>query len=120
MVDGRADCIRPPGNRSAHCGCAKAMIEKNPITGEARILAPDREQRPNAWRDGIDRCPFCPGHESDTPPEIWRDGTPWRVRVFPNKYPATGRHEVIVETPDHHASFDQLAPDHAAAAVTCY
>jgi UDPglucose--hexose-1-phosphate uridylyltransferase len=96
------------------------MIERNPITGDARLLAPNREQRPNAYREGIDRCPFCAGHESDTPPEIWRDGTPWRVRVFPNKYPATERHEVIVETPDHDASFDKLPPDHAAAAVDAY
>ena len=96
------------------------MIEQNPITGDSRILAPERDQRPNAYRDGIDRCPFCPGHESDTPPEIWRDGDPWRVRVFPNKYPATERHEVIVETPDHRASFDQLPSDHAAVAVETY
>ena len=96
------------------------MIERNPITGDPLILAPDRQQRPNLYRDGVDRCPFCAGNESDTPPEIWRDGDPWRVRVFPNKYPATERHEVIVETPDHHASFDQLAPGHAAAAVDCY
>ena len=96
------------------------MIERNPITGDPLILAPDREQRPNLYRDGVDRCPFCAGNESDTPPEIWRDGDPWRVRVFPNKYPATARHEVIVETPVHHVSFEQLAPDHAAAAVSCY
>jgi len=96
------------------------MIERNPITGDPLILAPDREQRPNFYRDGVDRCPFCAGNESDTPPEIWRDGDPWRIRVFPNKYPATARHEVIVETPAHHVSFEQLAPDHAAAAVRCY
>ena len=96
------------------------MIERNPITGDPLILAPEREHRPNTFRDGTDRCPFCAGHESETPPEIWRDGTPWRIRIFPNKYPATARHEVIVETPDHHASFDQLAPKHAAAAVDSY
>ena len=96
------------------------MIERNPITGDPLILALERHGRPNVFRDGTDRCPFCAGHESETPPEIWRDGTPWRVRVFPNKYPATERHEVIVETPDHQATFDQLPPEHAAAAVASY
>ncbi len=68
---------------------------------------------------------FCAGHEAETPPELlaWRDGpgTPWRVRVVPNKFPALriegdlerrghglydvmngiGAHEVIVESPRH-------------------
>ncbi|HUJ14999.1 MAG TPA: DUF4931 domain-containing protein [Thermoanaerobaculia bacterium] len=96
------------------------MIERNPITGDPLILAPERHQRPNAYREDAERCPFCPGHESETPPEIWRDATPWRVRVFPNKYPATPWHEVIVETPDHRASFDQLSPEQAEAAVRSY
>src|SRR5256885_10947157 len=95
------DRIRAPRNRSENRAGAEAMIEHNPITGDPLILAPDREQRPNLYREGVDRCPFCAGNESDTPPEIWRDGDPWRIRVFPNKYPATARHEVIVETPIH-------------------
>lgn len=91
------------------------MIRKTPITGDPVIFAPERGARPNVY-DG-EACPFCPGAESETPPEVARDGDPWRVRVFPNKYPATPQHEVIVETPDHDATFDQLAPEHAARAV---
>ena len=69
-------------------------------------------------------CPFCPGHENLTPPEILRlpngDGT-WKIRVVPNKFAPLARevppartvhrsrrtiqgfgvHDVIVETPDH-------------------
>ena len=95
------------------------MIERNPITRDPIIIAPHRAGRPNIFRDG-DRCPFCPGNESDTPPEIWRDGDPWRVRIFPNKYPATEHHEVIVEAPEHGATFDQLAPELAAVVVDSY
>lgn len=91
------------------------MIRKTPITGDPVILAPERDERPNVYEGAA--CPFCPGAESETPPEIARDGDPWRVRVFPNKFPATAQHEVIVETPDHHATFDQLATEHAARAV---
>ena len=70
-------------------------------------------------------CVFCAGREADTPPELFRlrDRTGgWRVRVIPNKFPAlsadgrrdqranglgftsmpgTGRHEVVVESPQH-------------------
>ncbi len=96
------------------------MIAENPITGDPVLLAPERAQRPNIFREGIDRCPFCPGHESDTPPEIWRDGDPWRIRIFPNKYPATERHELIVESAEHRATFDQLPSDHASRVVDSY
>ena len=91
------------------------MIRKTPITGDPVILAPERDARPDVYEGAA--CPFCPGAEAQTPPEIARDGDPWRVRVFPNKFPATAQHEVIVETPDHHTTFDQLAPEHAARAV---
>jgi UDPglucose--hexose-1-phosphate uridylyltransferase len=91
------------------------VIRKTPITGDPVILAPDRDERPNVYEGAP--CPFCPGAESQTPAEIARDGDPWRVRVFANKYPATAQHEVIVESPDHDATFDQLSPDHAARAV---
>ena len=30
----------------------------------------------------------CPGHEDQTTAELYRDGTPWRVRAFGNLYPA--------------------------------
>ena len=41
---------------------------------------------PNATR----ACPFCPGNEDQTPPEILRDppGPDWRARVVPNMYAA--------------------------------
>ncbi|MGB7023326.1 MAG: galactose-1-phosphate uridylyltransferase, partial [Candidatus Acidiferrales bacterium] len=81
-------------------------------------------------------CPFCPGNELKTPPEILAYGrngsgkdTPgWTVRVVPNKFPALGiegnldrqgeglfdrmngigAHEVIIETPDHQSTLAML------------
>ena len=89
------------------------------ITGDPILFAPERAGRPNAFGDeGIAVCPFCPGHESMTPPEIERAGEPWRLRVFPNKYPSVPGHEVIVESPDHHASFDRLS--NGAEAIETY
>lgn len=99
------------------------------------IIATERAKRPSDFaktappRKGGDNCPFCPGHESMTPPEVLADrqegtapDTPgWTVRVVPNKFSAldrlaayrplhrgffnsfegAGAHEVIIETPDH-------------------
>lgn len=102
------------------------------------IVAEKRNVRPQSFRlhtsslISSDPCPFEPGREHLTPGEVFairEAGTPpngpgWRVRVFPNKFPALmpqtppavevlaepfyitqsgfGFHEVIVETPKHH------------------
>jgi len=91
------------------------VIEKTPITGEPVILAPGREARPNVY-DGAP-CPFCPGAEDQTPPEIVRDGVPWRIRVFPNRYPPTEHAEVVVESAKHDDTFDALDADHARRVI---
>ncbi|MDP9192054.1 MAG: hypothetical protein M3P06_10190 [Acidobacteriota bacterium] len=92
----------------------------HPITGDPIVFAPERSSRPNAFGGGggTDRCPFCPGHESDTPPTIASHGDPWRVRVFRNKYPSVENAEVIVESPEHDATFDRIA--HGEDAVRVY
>ncbi|MCB1182744.1 galactose-1-phosphate uridylyltransferase [bacterium] len=79
------------------------MLRQDPLTGRWVIFAADRSRRPNEYplrqRDtsGADRCPFCPGHESETTPEILAlgrpagasaDGPGWRMRVFRNMFPA--------------------------------
>jgi UDPglucose--hexose-1-phosphate uridylyltransferase len=101
------------------------------IFAPSRSLRPDDfVNRPNAAPQRDDRfCPFCPGNESLTPPEVFaiRDSGPpnspgWKVRVMPNKFPALrieedyhrgqdgrlfrhmggcGAHEVIVDSPSH-------------------
>jgi UDPglucose--hexose-1-phosphate uridylyltransferase len=94
------------------------VTERTPITNDPVILAPEREQRPNVFEGAP--CPFCPGAEDQTPPEIARDGEPWRIRVFPNRYPPTEHAEVIVESASHIDAFDELSADHAARAVQIY
>jgi UDPglucose--hexose-1-phosphate uridylyltransferase len=79
-------------------------------------------------------CPFCPGNEKMTPPEIARveEKGEWVLRAFENKFPAVttegnpelkaegefftkgnafGKHEVIVETPSHKQQFHELSPE---------
>jgi UDPglucose--hexose-1-phosphate uridylyltransferase len=59
-------------------------------------------------------CPFCPGHELMTPPEVYRvgNGLPetadWSIRVVPNKYPITDIHEVIIHGPSHDMPIEDM------------
>lgn len=94
-------------------------FRRNLLTGEPILFAPARAARPSAFGDELhERCPFCPGHESDTPPTIASSGDPWRVRVFPNKYPSVEQAEVIVESPRHDARFESI--EHADDVVRMY
>ncbi len=95
------------------------------------IAAPGRGDRPRDIRlqsVPVDEmtCPFCPGNETETPPEILVTGRPegaapdqppWRVRVVPNRYPAvtgaSGRHEVVIVSPDHRRELADLTPPEA-------
>lgn len=77
------------------------------------IISPSRSNR--TGEDGKKfRCPLCPGHEKDTPPEISRHGKSgsdipgWTVRVVPNKFAITDIHEVIVHSPDHTKDIEDL------------
>ena len=87
------------------------MRDRTAISGLPVLIVPERESRPSLFEGGP--CPFCPGAEGLTPPEILRDGDPWRVRLFPNKYPASTPHEVLVESADHGTDFSELGADHA-------
>ncbi|HEY2322412.1 MAG TPA: DUF4931 domain-containing protein [Thermoanaerobaculia bacterium] len=90
-------------------------VRRHLITGEPILYAPERADRPR-WNSTT--CPFCPGHEKETPPEIAHTGEPWRVRVFPNKFPFVEHHEVIVEANEHDATFATIA--HAPEVVATY
>lgn len=86
-------------------------FRRNPLSGDPILFAPGRAGRPRAFIGATEdeRCPFCPGHESDTPPQVAHIGDPWRVRVVPNKYPPADGAEVVIESPDHDARFDTIA-----------
>lgn len=95
------------------------MFRTHPITGDPIVFAPERSARPGAFGEtDTARCPFCAGHESDTPPALATAGDPWRVRVVPNKYPSVDGAEVIVESPQHDATFDRLG--HAGEVLHMY
>jgi UDPglucose--hexose-1-phosphate uridylyltransferase len=117
-------------------------LRKDPVTGRWVIIAVDRSMRPSDFArehvipKGGRFCPFCPGNELKTPPEILAyrpNGGPnepgWTLRVVANKFPAlrvegdlnrqgeglydkmsgVGAHEVIIETPDHNLTLGDLS-----------
>lgn len=112
-------------------------IRQNIATGEWVIIAPERAARPGDFAapgrvltemrpEHVVTCPFCPGNEDQTPPEVLRlpHSGPWQVRVVPNKFAAlqkegprefhldglyrsrtaVGWHEVVIESRRHNAA----------------
>lgn len=120
-----------------------SFFRQDPLSGEWVLFAPNRGTRPNAFiRSAAEpandtSCPFCPGHENETPPEISRRGTSdaWTIRVIPNRYPAlrsdsrgplatgsmagNGHHEVIIDTPSHR-HLDEMSPAEAGQLFEVY
>jgi UDPglucose--hexose-1-phosphate uridylyltransferase len=81
---------------------APGELRQDPISGGWVAITAGRAARPEAFLGDIGTprgplgCPFCPGNEHMTPPEVWADRHPatdpdqpgWDVRVVPNKFPA--------------------------------
>ncbi len=128
-------------------------LRKDPITDRWVIISTERGRRPGDWfvepktRSG-GFCPFCPGNEDKTPPEIVAtrpnhsapNTTGWNIRVVPNKFPAlqiegdlnrrgeglydlmngVGAHEVIIESPNHLAELSDLPVEHVKDILLTY
>lgn len=101
------------------------------------ILAPNRTSRPSSavshgGPDGsadpiVDQgCPFCPGHEAMTPPEVLRIGSGlknkpgWDVRVVHNLFPIADIHEVIIHSPSHTDDIERLSLEHVIKILCAY
>lgn len=128
-------------------------LRKDPIGGRWVIIATERGVRPKDFTVtrrplSAQTCPFCPGKEASTPPEVlaFRPGggepneSGWNVRVIPNKFPALkiegardnrgvglydmmngiGAHEVIIETEEHDATLADLSVAHVRDILWAY
>jgi UDPglucose--hexose-1-phosphate uridylyltransferase len=95
----------------------------DPIGGHSVVFAPERASRPVTLgaAGGTQTCPFCPGNEAQTTPEVFAlraDGSPpngpgWKLRVVTNKYrigPPAATQEVIIETPEHDSPLHAREP----------
>ncbi|MBI5528840.1 MAG: galactose-1-phosphate uridylyltransferase [Deltaproteobacteria bacterium] len=128
-------------------------LRKDPVIGRWVIIATERAKRPTDFKIKRDPphggfCPFCPGNEEKTPPEVlaYREngtganGPGWSLRVVPNKFPAlmiegglqregegiydkmngVGAHEVIIENPDHAKTLADLTDAQVESVVWAY
>ncbi|MBN1823679.1 MAG: galactose-1-phosphate uridylyltransferase [Endomicrobiales bacterium] len=127
-------------------------LRKDPVIGRWVIISSDRGKRPDDFKVGDgggshDKCPFCPGNEKFTPPEIvaYRDEaskspSEWQLRVIPNKYPALsvegdlnrqgesmydkmngiGAHEIIIETPEHSKCISTMSDRQVESIILAY
>jgi len=93
---------------TAERGGPGADLRIDPVTGTPTVIVGSRQGRPNLPSDG---CPFCVGGLEA--PE------PYRVRSFPNRWPALGdqRCEVVLYTPEHDQTFWGLGVDGARSVV---
>ena len=121
-------------------------IRVDPLSGLRTIIAPRRSERPielaEPRHDTSGADPFAAGSEDQTPPELYAlhsaDGA-WQVRAFENLYPAldaeggegtgearpdlytrlpaSGAHEVIVNSSRAVASLAELSIEELIAAV---
>lgn len=129
------------------------QLRKDPVTSRWVIVNVEEPRDAAAFpRHPRERsskvCPFCPGNEAMTPPEIAAYGrrggaknvSGWQVRVIPNKFPALrieespdktgvglydrlggfGAHEVIIDGPDHDKDLADLPVEHVELVLRAY
>ncbi len=117
---------------------AGSEIRRDYRTGYLSIIVPGRNKRPHEVKEedlsgkSLENCPFEPGHEHMSM-EIMRYGEPWQIRVIENKFPefnpstplfsenrdkgvikyigGYGYNEVVIESPNHSALFEDLPID---------
>lgn len=128
-------------------------LRKDPVVGRWVIISTERSRRPTNFSPAAPQrssgyCPFCPGHEDKTPPEVYAvrangegvNAGGWTVRVVPNKFPAlqiegtldrrgeglydkmngVGAHEVVIESPVHDQDLADLPVEHIEQVLQAY
>ncbi len=106
------------------------------LVSTARGMRPRKDENPapRDTRKHVDRCPFCTGNETMTPPTVAAapDDKHWEVRVVENLYPVLGddstssnlvfglqqaidgygRHEVIIDHQEHGIAVHEMSEQH--------
>ena len=106
------------------------------LVATARSLRPKKAEAPapRDTRKHVEGCPFCVGNEHMTPPPIMTSPATgnWQVRIVENLYPVLGnddpnpglsfglqqtidgygRHEVIIDNPEHGIALHEMSAEH--------
>jgi len=123
------------------------QLRKDYILDRWVFYASERKKRPVEFKrledkSPLDKCFFCSGNESLTPPEIGRVGNDkkWLIRWFDNKFPAVdesespkiitndffthssayGKHEIIVEHSSHEKQLWDIPKMHLFKLIEVY
>ncbi len=88
-------------------------FRQDPLSRRWVIIGGERGGRPNEFVEAATRasgisCPFCAGHEAETPPAIASYSSngkgKWLVRVVPNKFPAVTPDQASQGPASHHSA----------------
>jgi len=114
------------------------------LVSTARGMRPRKDEAPapRDTRKHVERCPFCRGNEEMTPPTVTAspETGDWQVRVVENLYPVLGdestsgnlvfglqqaidgygRHEVIIDHPEHGIAIHEMSEDHLFRLIGVY
>lgn len=117
---------------------AASELRRDLITRRWVVVAKNRGKKPSDFSKKQEKktrvCPFCPGNEKETPPEItsYNEGGLWKIRVVSNKFGAfsiddkellkekkgvlrwingRGAHEVIICGPKHDRRIYEFSVD---------
>ena len=114
------------------------------LVATARGMRPkkDEEKIRRDHREHVAECPFCRGNEDRTPEALktYPEEEEWRVRIVPNLYPVLGddrrqtnlafglqqvidgygRHEVVIDHPNHGIAVHEMDQDHLAELFGIY
>jgi len=114
------------------------------LVATARSMRPQKDEQaaPRDTREHVEKCPFCTGNESMTPPEIvsYPNSKDWKIRIVENLYPVLGddrntpmptfglqqaiegygRHEVIVDHTQHGIAIHEMTVEHLSLLFLAY
>ncbi len=114
------------------------------LVSTARGMRPRKEETPvpRDTRRQVENCPFCKGNEHMTPPAVAVSPGPesWELRVVENLYPVLGdnslspnlvvglqqaidgygRHEVIIDHPQHGITIQEMSEAHLCGLIGMY
>ncbi len=126
-------------------------LRLNLITKEWVIISTEKAKRPDDFKsrkrgrilpEFVATCPFCPGNEDKTPPEVYciPESSKWKIRIIPNKFPALDReaerartnkglrhsisgfgiHDIVIETPLHNMTTALLPLEEVVEIIRAY
>ncbi len=135
---------QPPTGVTREIRLNPIIPSESVLVATARSMRPKKAEdpAPRDTRKRVETCPFCQGNEDKTPPTImaYPESGPWEIRIVENLYPVLGddrseanltfglqqtidgygRHEVIIDHPNHGIAIHEMSVEHLSALFLVY